>query len=921
MYAKAIKNVKTIFKKDETIVVIVAFIITTARLIIIHRYVGWRFLWGGDQVPVLNPGQLLSDVFTLRLPWRNLGILYVPQLSTIIMNHAVMKLFSLLLGVNSLETNLPGWLANSFWFLVGIILLWYVASSLGYINRLHKVITFTLLSLLFAFNPWATVDTFKSYLGSTSLQAFMNFVLFAYYLRLMRAYATGEGPRGYENALAIAAAVMLYGSSPSGTIRGVAFLLTLEALFLAYILIEYMRHSKIENQKYVLILSIIPIAVIALLAATYLLSGYAAPLKERVAASWGGLTQPPEALLHPPYANAVNSFVGLTSWIAHSNYMPYHRLYEKGLIAAFMILWPLLGLGGLLAIIVSAPQSVDRPTRLQLLMLTLLASIFIAWGTALNPPLIGIKERIITALPYIVKVIPWGLSSFMLKTVYMLGTSYTIGYIFTIILEKIIYKKSTDFKSIMFVLAAVVAFTALAAILYTALPIFNGSVFGQYFNESIKGFNIPKSYIVLASLKTDFYEHILLMPSTQTYISTKWGFQGSVGWYHTLNTAMLVKNFAPYSQYTEWNKVYNELTRPCMRLKKPKSLVNHISIKKIKVINASLLDIHMINNNTMTISIYANRPVDKIDIILPLKNYLNISKYRLLEINISVESNTTRNIIVQPIVFISSPKTAGAHILPKGRTPLTVSKIYLVGKPDKPWPSSKYNPAKVNGFIVRLLLYGSAPKEVGGVELSVKLRLDVGSKASFCKSYIDLLKTLNIKYIVVDRSINTYNDFYKIVESILKNNYIVIYNDSILAIYMVTNEAKPVHLINGSVNMAFTNIKPYSVELRMSPVSAGNVTLTIPFLYSNELVRPITAAAKEVASVYHIRYIDYRGIMGINLFLDNKLELSILYSKEFITLYIINVTIELIPLILFAVATAIYVVSRGDEYNCCSREG
>jgi len=69
----------------------------------------------------------------------------------------------------------------------------------------------------------------------------------------------------------------------------------------------------------------------------------------RVVLIWGSTT-PPVNTLYPPYATVSNSFIGMNSWIAHSNYMPYHKIYEGGYVAASMFLWPLLTFSSLLLI-------------------------------------------------------------------------------------------------------------------------------------------------------------------------------------------------------------------------------------------------------------------------------------------------------------------------------------------------------------------------------------------------------------------------------------------------------------------------------------------------------------------------------------------------------------------------------------------
>lgn len=889
-------SARTLYSSPKNIIIGIALLVTLLRLFLIHHYVDWRFLWGGDQVPVLNAGQLLKSIFTFKQPWRDLGILFIPQLSIILITYIFIKIFTLILKVSYLSSNMPGWLVNSLWFFTGSILLWYVISSLKYVNKRHKIMTFFLLDLFFAFNPWSTIDTFKSYLGSTSIQAFLNFIIIAFYFRLMRAYSTSSKIKSYEIMLILAATIMIYGTSPSAAVRGMVILIILEAIFIIFMILQYIlgprKTANFSNIGKILLKSIIPLTVISMLVAIYLLSGYIGPLKARVAASWGS-SHPPSYILHPPYATILNSLLGMTSWIAHSQYMPYHEIYETGIVAALMLLWPILSLGGLFLIITMRKPVLNKADKAQLLVLIILGIASIVWGTALNPPFTALKKFAVSKFPYIVKVLPWGISTNFLKFVYLIGTSYVIGYLFA---QLSIYRERHNART-KYILLTLISITIIFALLVTALPILNGRVFAQYYNESIKGFYLPKDYKVLYSINTRYYEHILLLPLTPIYAATKWGVQASVGWYHTLNYAVLTRTIAPYSQYTEWNIIYNTLGRPCITTN-GYPITKYVDINKVRGTNTRIVSINITHDGTINLTLIPLINGEKsFDIILPMKTPLNISSYKALEINITVKGH--ENVTVYPRLFIYSGKIAGIHILPGIKPPGEVVKTYVVGEPDKPWPSSKYNPARITGLILRLNLAAKAFPKPKPIE--IYLKVVAGNNVALCKSYRKLLDILNIKYIVVDRSLNSYNKFYKLVESALKKEYKLIYNGSCLAIYYTGFHTSPFHIIKPlNVSVKILENKAYHIRAKLITLNESKkVLIVVPLLYAKNLPEPLEVSASMNGKPLRVTSLDYKGLRGYIIQLSNgsSFTLDIHYSLQFKIVYIMFVSLNLMPLL------------------------
>lgn len=573
------KIVRKYKKYNEIIIIaIVALLTSIARLLIIHNYIDWKFLWGGDQIPLINLDDLIKSIFTMEAIWKNLGIVFIPQMSLLLTNYVLQKIITIVIGAHSLSNNVVGWISETILLLIGLALLYYTVSAFSHRNRIHKYIMFLLVTLFFIFNPWSTIDTFKSYFRQTSIIEIFWFIIISYYLYLIKHFYIKKKIKIYKILFIISITMIYYQYSPTSLIRG----LILTSLFVIMYVIIIILIAFIEKEsyktKYFILLSLIPILLNMPLIYIYYEFGYIHTLEKRITSLWGSKT-PPAKVLYPPYANAVYSFIGTNNWIAHSTYMPYHSIYERGLLAGLMLLWPIIGLGGALILALKVIYRKEttiqnRILGIQILYLLLIAIICLTWGAALNSFFPSLKYAIIRILPSLPEALPWGISIRCLRFIYIVLASYVIGYYISELLNR---EKS---KVLLFL---PILFTIL--LLFTALPIFKGYVFSQYYNNSIRGFYLPDSYAIVEKLRVNFYEHILLLPKTSTYAKTNWGWQGSVAWYHRLNNGILSRALAPYSQYTNWGDIYKNLSVPCIEYINNKAVLCNNYTIMIKLLN------------------------------------------------------------------------------------------------------------------------------------------------------------------------------------------------------------------------------------------------------------------------------------------------------------------------------------------------
>jgi hypothetical protein len=877
-------------------VILIASTIALARFIIIHYYIDWRLLWGGDQIPLFNFNDFASSIFSLSYLWKNLGIAFAPQLSLIFIQCGLVEIISFL-TMNRFSIAVYSWVADTLLFFISALLLYYVVASFDIQSLGHKMLMYVFLLLFFTFNPWSTIDTFKSYLGSTSILASLQFIIFSYYLRLLKHLATLRLPSKNEIIAISMIAIILSTTSVSSTIRIGALLFVFGLVLIIYASL-YLRiwkwKSRVTIRPFkIFFLTFLPFVIFVISFIIYMILGYYEPLARRVEMkNWRTAGAP----------SIVESFEAMSIWIASSEYMPYHDIYQRGGIAALMLLWPLISLGlPLLMISISSPsrRGISNTNSLQMIFSLTLALIALAWGTAFNPPFSLVKETLIKIIPLIVVIIPWSSSITVLGFIYIVLASYALSSIMVAGCSKIdhLNRRRGSIRSVAMVILAI-------ALLVTALPIFDGRVFGQYFNSSIKGFNVPNDYWYLKRLKTEYYEHVLLLPQVSTYASTSWGWQGSVSWYHTLNYAILIPNPASYIEYTEWSKIYGELTCSCIQAEGGENLLNYVNLNKLSAWSAIIQYVNSLKNGSINFTLVIPRETDHVDIVMPLVCTLNISNYNVVSIKITFLE--PQGLYLRPWFFMYSGNYGGAHILPEVIVPKTVEKTYTVGFPDKPWPSSRYDPSGLSGFMLRINL-----SKVDNTVFPLKISLVfdaviISSRAKICSSWVKLLELMNVRYIVIDRTLDMYSKYYELMEGAINDRFPLIYNGSNLKIYEVPVHAQPIHVVSdGNITIEYLEKKPYDILLTLRSQNVSSSILILPIPHFGSLPNPFKVSVENVdGKQFEPIEVNYNGLNGYLVTFPvtgNPLYVKITYRTTYTAVLILYLAYMLLPLVVLTI--------------------
>ena len=845
-------------------------------------------------LPLVGAKERLFSYFTLNAIWENLGIPWVYPLSYDIPYY----FFSIIINENYIY--FKGYLVESFWFFIFALTIWYFSDSLIFIEEKQRYIFFSLLLLFFTFNPWLTLDTFKSFLFNWIYTAYWLIILL-YYLLLLK---SNEHVTKYHLLLLATFAFLTLSTSQSLAVRAFAELLLINILFLPFILL--LKNKRKIERKFILFL-LFPLFIVSLYLFLYILAGYFGPLQGRVVALWGS-EKPPESALQPPEAKMIYSFMGTNTWIAHSIYLPYRQIYEKGSIAGFMVLWPIIAIVG--SILLIKKTNIEM-LRYQFLFLLIIALLFLAWGTGINPPLTLTKRELVNAIPLIVKILPWSDSIQFVINIYFISVSYVSSYICCVL--HISFNRRTWILVIRITLLI-----ALMLLFVTAIPIYTGYVFSQYFNTSIRGFLIPNDYNYVMNLSLNFYDHILLLPYVDTYESTSWGWQGTVLWYHVLNGAILTKSIAPYSEYSQWNSIYEKISYPQLNITEGISLTKFININKISAYGSvNFVNITRLSNGSLVLDInidLSNLTSSHVDIFLPLYRIINISNYKFIQINLMILSNNS--IVLYPIFFIYSGNIGGAHLLGELKIPGSLSKTYIVGQPDKPWSMSVYNPENVTGFVLRL---DNLPRNTTSIlKIKIKLNVIVSNHAKLSSKYLELLNLLNIKYVIFDKSLSTYNDFWAILNMVFAKKFENVFSGKYIVIYgNITYNSSPIKIIEPSnASLKILQSSPYFIhaEIYLNSSQSNFLLIVIPMLGNFSLFSPILIFPYYNHTSLNIKRINYMGLIGYIIYLNyhtsNIVDIYIIINPIYLLLYVVLLIFSILPIILLSLALLLFLYEK-----------
>jgi len=649
----------------------------------------------------------------------------------------------------------------------------------------HKKTWIGILSaFLYLINPTSLIDTFKDVVTNVLIWNF-GFLLFMIELINFSWSILGIKKFTWKNSALMGLGIALSSRFPPNSFR----ILLLETIIFATALIITTLSIRLKrkfNFKKILrnitkctakcMLITVPIAILGML---YWIIPFISNFETATTTLiYAGEAHGSRALqnLSPGYATLINVFRLFGTWVFSSQFMPYHDIYSFNIIIVLSsFMWPILALG--LSTLIAKKE---RPIIL-ILVIGCILGLF--WDKAGNQPF-GIIYMIIVNNPLVSQIFPTHfISSVLLSKLYPLLISYALVTILTN-------------KSIRKLVRATSAGTLITLLLISAFPLWTGEALGQYFDQSIKGIHIPTDYFTTRNIINN--HKTLLLPSMTTYIRTSWSYQGSNAFYLNFFGSNII-TLDTLGVYAEYNPkliaLYRNLTMPKLVPKNISYMPNLIDLNKVAIWGANWT----FTNKSMIYIQSIDLNITHVDIIFRFLNTCDLSNNLFLTMKFESSNATLLNKMISSKQFwigISNSTHVGWYILGQSNfahhtfenNSLTIN--LLIGEPDKPWPSSTYDPHKVSELIFRFR--GSDLVALNGMTLSIPI-IGVSAHAKPDSAFLISVSKMNVKYILLDKtlvsgSLADYSYYAKVLEIMVKENMIkIVFPGLTLDLYEIMN--------------------------------------------------------------------------------------------------------------------------------------
>jgi hypothetical protein len=711
------------------------FLSILALIYTLTAYRGNVLTIGGDDLIPFHATAYISRLFNSSNIWNGFGAPLPPIFSLLpLPDMALFSLFSKM-GINI-------YLANKLYVFVlatvSSFSIYYLVTTIFRKNSLRVLIGFVAV-IVYLYNPWMYVDTFKSMifieltLVQSGLILFLAFVI-KYFQTSKIKYSLYAG---------LSAFLML--SYPGVSAYRILFLALCAFFFIAiyYLFCNY-QVVKLKSACVVIIKGIVIVG-----ATSFCLNAYwIIPFVQfsGLYSSFASAFQITNAF--NATSNALNTLRLLNSWSFYAGYAPYAPVYFSDtllIIASFA--WPIFAFSPLLF-----RESVKKKT-LALYFVTLITILL-----AIGPNLFGnyYTNLVNIHLGQFYFLRPFYNTAIFSELVLTLEFSILIGLLSSLIFSLIMRKKCFDIKTRKII--AILGITVLCLILiFSSWPIPTGQVMRNWYSPSQYGVQIPDRYWTA----NNYLEQVagvnyrtLLLPSTSTYVGTTWGFQGTSQFYNLMfNVPLVTGNEVPYLssdkislaqvylQYYEISNA-NDIT----------NLVNHAN--EIIAFQNDVVQV----NRSLTINFGQNNYREgwhQVELMLPFS--LDWSNFSYIELqftgnlNISLlqlgAQNSTGNIgwwYAQNHIYQNNN---GTLLQTTESSMISNSSLLLLplGEPD-------LNPfiGNISSIWIKYFIENSSQN----ASLTIN-KIQLVNASLDGKYYASILAQNNIKYLLIDQSINS----------------------------------------------------------------------------------------------------------------------------------------------------------------------
>jgi hypothetical protein len=447
------------------------------------------------------------------------------------------------------------------------------------------------------------------------------------------------------------------------------------------------------------------------------------------AANLGGIAVRPE-----PWATLAYSLRLLDSWAFNTGFNPSrHLINQNPVILYSTFLWPVAAL--------ALPLLVHEHRHRSVVVLTAaLMLIAIGWDAGPNPPLGPLYARIVSALPLGQQLFGADFFAPLLAILYSTMISYSVVTLIS----------ARRHKTLKLLGVAVLAGTAIVS--YPALA---GYSVTAYFNPSVHGFWIPQEYAEAREYLSSHGGTTLVLPGDQVYMMTAWNLQDNMYWYNqyfaparVLTIANFGGGYGSLSERATYLVLVSRITIPDLSDATP---INYSYAGPPGVYHAGVSE-----NNGTILSIYqtADSLSQPSDVGFGFRKPLNLSEYKYMMLIIHTPNATYFGHLItnnELWVGVFDNRVGSWYVVNSSVNSYAMLRgdnliIFLaVGSPDTTFGGPVYNTSDILGLVLQFPVRGN-------LTISYPV-LYVRNETVVNPSWLNLLYSYNIRYILVDDSI------------------------------------------------------------------------------------------------------------------------------------------------------------------------
>lgn len=423
----------------------------------------------------------------------------------------------------------------------------YLATAV-FSESVHKDLIGIVAACAYIFNPWVIADTFKTMIFIELSLAQTGFILF---LAFTVKYLQTKQVR-YLLYSGLSTLLML--SSPGLSAYRLTFFASLAYVFMAVYFLANVPRSEIGAAVFGVLKGGATVAIISFVLNSY----WIIPFVQNVGhfSSFAAGFQAPT--LFNRYSVMVNTLRLMNSWSFYSGYVPYAESFLKNpAVVLLTFTWPVCAFAPLLS------KRVVKNRKILAIYLVTVLTILLACGT--QYPLGGAYMVIVDLhLGSYYFLRPFYNTGALSQLVLTVEYALLIG-LFSSAVYSWLTRRSEGFRLSRRKLVATSGTIMIVILLaLSSWPILTGDVMRNWYSPNQYGVRIPECYWEANEYIEEICslnQRVLLLPSTQTYLGTSWGYQGTSQFYNLMfNVPLITGNEVPYSitaNKTLTNRIYS----------------------------------------------------------------------------------------------------------------------------------------------------------------------------------------------------------------------------------------------------------------------------------------------------------------------------------------------------------------------------